>query len=101
MFHGSEAGRNTSFRRGDADANGAASITDAIVILGSLFLGTGPLSCLDAADADDSGGVDLTDAVFLLAHLFQAGAPPPAPGPEACGRDLSGDALEPCRDGCR
>jgi hypothetical protein len=81
-------------RRGRADASGTAELTDALVVLGSLFLGAGPLERLDAADADDSGDLDLSDPVYLLRYLFVGGAPLPAPGSEACGRDATPDGLE-------
>jgi hypothetical protein len=69
--------------RGDASEDGALSLTDAVRILGGLFLGQG-LGCEAAADADGDGGVTLTDAVRVLAHLFQGGPQPPAPYPD-CG----------------
>ena len=75
------------FKRGDVDASGTPDITDAIVVLGHLFLGDPRPPCFDAADSDDSGSLDITDAVFLLGHLFLGEASPPAPGPESCGTD--------------
>jgi hypothetical protein len=52
------------FRRGDVDGDGAASITDPVVLLTHLFLGGPAPGCPDASDADDSGvprplGLDL------------------------------------------
>lgn len=56
------------------------TISDAIQILGHLFLGAPPeLPCHDAADANDDGKLDLTDAVYLLGYLFLG-------GPEQIGR---------------
>jgi len=83
--------------RGDTDQNNLLQLTDAIQILGYLFLGTPGLKvpdCLDAADADDNGKVELTDAVRILAFLFLGGPPPASPGPppEACGTDTTDDA---------
>lgn len=80
------------FRRGDANADGNADISDAVLTLIALFAGGGPLPCADAADSNDDGRLDLTDAVHLLAFLFQGGEPPPAPG-EVCGLDDTPDAL--------
>jgi hypothetical protein len=88
-----EAPPGARFVRGDADASGLSDVTDAIVILGLLFLegGAGAVPCRDAADVDDSGALDITDAVYLLTFLFASGPQPPAPGP-ACGVDPGGDA---------
>ena len=70
------------FLRGDVDASGTLSITDAIVLLEWLYLpGSEPISCLDAADLDDSGSVQLTDAIVLLSWLFASGPPPALPHP--------------------
>ncbi len=84
------------FRRGDVDANASVDITDAIVLLGYLFLGAGAPSCLDAGDADDTGQLDITDAIRILGYLFLGGEAPGAPGPLACGSDDTADGLD-CR----
>ena len=78
----------TPFRRGDHDGSGLADITDALNLLGFLFLGTTPPICLDASDFDNSGAADITDALILLGHLF-LGSPNalPAPGTTVCGLD--------------
>ncbi|MBI4607069.1 MAG: hypothetical protein HY721_34325 [Planctomycetes bacterium] len=84
------------FHRGDADDNGQLQLTDAIRILGYLFLGAAAPACLDAADADDNGQLQLTDAIRILGYLFLGGSPPAPPGPptDACGPDpSSGDDL--------
>jgi hypothetical protein len=80
------------FRRGDVNATGGIEISDAVRVLGYLFLGAPAPPCLDAADADDDGGVAVTDAVYVLNYLFLAGAAPAAPHGE-CGDDPSGDGL--------
>jgi hypothetical protein len=67
--------------------------SDAICLLGYLFLGEPEPPCLDAADADDSGELDLTDAVRVLDHLFLGGDAPPDPGPATCGEDPTEDDL--------
>lgn len=88
------------FHRGDADQNAALQLTDAIQILGYLFLGTPTKvpECLDAADADDNGVVQLTDAIRILGFLFLGALPPAPPGPpgQPCGTDGTEDALD-CR----
>lgn len=75
------------FRRGDTDGNGSVELTDAILVLGYLFQGTGAPGCLETADSDDNGKVDISDAIRLLGWLFLGGEPLPAPGTQECGRD--------------
>jgi hypothetical protein len=82
-----------SFRRGDADGDGAVSLTDVVLTLAALFQGRVQPACADAADADDNGSLSLADAVHTLNHLFRGGPAPPAPGPEACGMDPTADEL--------
>ncbi|MGQ9588875.1 MAG: FG-GAP repeat domain-containing protein [Planctomycetota bacterium] len=88
------------FRRGDVDFDGIVKLTDAIALLGSLFLGQEAIGCPDAADANDDGALNLTDGVALLLYLFRGGSEPPDPGPENCGRDPTPDALERCEGVC-
>jgi len=88
----------TPFHRGDGDNNGKLELTDAVKVLGYLFLGASAPDCFDAADSDDNGRLELTDAVRILGYLF-LGAPPPAPpGPPDtldCGVDpTTDDALD-------
>jgi len=85
-----------SFHRGDADENGELQLTDAIRILGVLFLGQGTIPCLDASDADDNGELQLTDAIRILGVLFLGQGTIPAPGPttDPCGQDPTDDALD-------
>lgn len=84
-----------TIQRGDADQNNKLELTDAIQILGFLFLGsvTKVPDCFDAADADDNGKIELTDAVRILGFLFLGGAipAPPGPPPGACGPDPTAD----------
>ena len=84
------------FHRGDADANDSLQLTDAIRILGVLFLGQGVIPCDDAADADDNGSLQLTDAIRILGVLFLGQGTIPAPGPtdSPCGPDPTADALD-------
>lgn len=80
------------FLRGDADGSGDVVLTDAVLILGHLFLGQAAPKCLDAADTTDDGAVVITDAVYLLRNLFLGGSGPPAPN-EACGVDPTSDEV--------
>ncbi|MBI4606947.1 MAG: hypothetical protein HY721_33710 [Planctomycetes bacterium] len=88
------------FHRGDADQNAQLQLTDAIQILGFLFLGipTKVPDCPDAADADDNGALQLTDAIRVLGFLFLGLGPPETPGPppNACGSDPTPDDLGGC-----
>ncbi|MBI4603551.1 MAG: FG-GAP repeat protein, partial [Planctomycetes bacterium] len=81
------------FRRGAVRGEERPDISDAIRLLGYLFLGAATPACLDAADADDSGSLELTDAVRILGYLFLGGEAPPAPGPLECGPDPTQDDL--------
>lgn len=74
------------FVRADANADGSTDISDAIFILGYLFLGTGTPTCLEALNVDDSPAIDISDSIYLLGHLF-LGGPPPLPPVGACGAD--------------
>ena len=86
------------FHRGDADDNGTVQLTDAVAILGYLFLGQEIPSCLDAADSDNNGTLQLTDGVHILQYLFSGGPAPvdPGPSPAPCGPDpaLPADTLD-------
>lgn len=91
----------SDFRRGEVALDGTVDLTDAIQILGHLFLGNAlSIDCEDALDVDDSGAVDVTDPIALLSYQF-LGATTPAPPFQACGEDPTGDALD-CRShpGC-
>ncbi len=82
------------FVRGDANSDDSVDISDAVRILGFLFLGA-ELDCVDRADVDDDGIVVITDAIALLNYLFQDGRAPREPFPVA-GEDPTPDNLE-CR----
>jgi parallel beta-helix repeat protein len=80
------------FERGDANADGAIDIADAIFTLSYLFaMGKAP-DCLDAADANDGGAVDIADAISILSLLFASAGPLPAPFGQ-CGNDPTDDTL--------
>jgi hypothetical protein len=82
-----------SFRRGFVNEDGQDDISDAIAILGYLFLGRPTeLYCEKAADNNDDGEVNLSDAVFHLSWKFLGGLPPPPPY-DACGSDPTPDGL--------
>ena len=88
-----------AFRRGTVNADDRVDLSDAVAILGFLFLGDATPQCLDALDVDDDGRIVLTDAVALLSYLFLGGAFPASPGPARCGPDMTADELD-CVTGC-
>lgn len=104
MLGGSQTFAQSSFRRGDANADDRVDISDPSRLLGYLFLGEPTsLDCLDAADANDDGRLDITDAIHTLTYLFLGGVVPTAPF-EACGFDATPDDLGcleflPCAQG--
>ncbi len=89
---------------GDADQDGVLSLSDAVTLLGWLFLGVDtPLPCegsvsddgnLTLLDVDATGRVDLSDAVVVLGYLF-LGGPPPALGVECVPIPSCPDACAP------
>jgi N-acetylneuraminic acid mutarotase len=83
----------SGFLRGDANLDEKLDISDALFILGALFLGGEAFGCEDAADTNDDGRIDLSDAVFGLGYLFLGGRPPPFPGPDFPGIDGTFDSL--------
>jgi len=88
------------FRRGDASPDGELDVSDAILVLLSLFGSGEPLSCPDAADFDDDGAIRINDPIAFLGHLFQGAPPPPAPHGR-CGGDPTEDELGECiASGC-
>ena len=76
-----------TFRRGDANNDGGADISDASTLFNYLFMGGSAPPCDDAADANDDEGVDISDGIFVLYFLFQGGPAPQAPGAFVCGED--------------
>lgn len=72
----------------------------AVYVLGYLFQGNPPRTCIEAADTNDSSNVDLLDAIFLLSHLFTGGPVPPDPWVECdvdpTPDDLTCESYPPC-----
>jgi hypothetical protein len=85
----------TLFVRGDTDSNGRLELTDPIIVLNFLFLGTSRPRCSDAADGDDNGRLELTDAVRVLNFLFLGLAAPPAPSPSSAVYTAGDCGLDP------
>ena len=84
----------TTFKRGEANGDGAFNVSDGVFILLWLFAGGTQAACLDAADTDDNGAVNLIDAVRIFNFLFSGEEAPPAPGHNTCGIDTTPDVLE-------
>jgi len=80
------------YRRGDANADGAWNIADAVFVLGYLFGGDPDPACMKASDTNDDGKLNIADAVSLLGSLFGSGPEPGEPF-AACGADPSDDTL--------
>jgi hypothetical protein len=89
-----------TFKRGDANADGALDIADVMFSLEAIF-GGGASPCQDAQDTNDDGLLDISDPLLLLIYLYNGGTQPPAPG-LVCGDDpTTGDDLEcPGSPGC-
>jgi hypothetical protein len=86
------ASGETTFVRGNSNGDDKLDLSDAVFVLGYLFLGGGPIECLKSADTDDNGSLELTDAVRTLNFLFLGGPAPAAPFPD-CGLDSTPDEL--------
>ena len=88
----------TPFSRGDVNADGQVTVSDATYALRYLFEDGAAPSCPDAADADDNGRLNLVDVVYLLTALYLAG--PPLPEPRNCGVDLTWEGEDPLLADC-
>lgn len=84
-----------SFRRGDANWDGAVDIADAVFLLAAAFISGSPAPpCLDAADCNDDGSYDpILDSAVLLQSIFVPGSLPVAPPFSSCGGDPTPDTL--------
>jgi len=64
---------------GDANANGAVNVADAVYIVSYIFR-EGPLPTpFDAGDANCDGNVNVGDAVYIVNYIFREGPPPCCP----------------------
>ena len=85
------------FIRGDANADEAVDISDAVKVVRYLFSGV-TIGCLDAADSNDDEEINITDAVYLLEYLYRGGAAPASPFPQR-GSDPGEEGALGCEDG--
>ena len=70
---GPEPEGSVPFTRGDVNADGRRSISDAVMVERYLFFGDRAPPCFDAADAEDDGQINIVDTVTILHHLFDIG----------------------------
>ncbi|NCF56111.1 MAG: hypothetical protein GWP41_07585 [Planctomycetia bacterium] len=80
------------FIRGDSNLDNSIDLSDAITLLGWLFLGDEFGYCPIAGDSNDDSALNISDVIFTLNALFGSGAPPSAPWPD-CGPDPTPDFL--------
>ncbi len=85
------------FLRGDANDDSRFDISDALRVVGHLFLGEPPPGCLRAADNNEDGRVDLSDAIDGLTELFIAPSRPRACGEGRAPRALGCGAYSHCQ----
>ncbi|MGQ9589315.1 MAG: dockerin type I repeat-containing protein [Planctomycetota bacterium] len=78
------------FIRGDANKDDGVDISDAVYLIGHIFLGGPVPPCKDAADVNNDTRLDISDSIFLLNYLFKGGPQPSEPFPQA-GVDPSDD----------
>ncbi len=84
---------DSSFVRGDFNADASVDVSDPAAILGYLFSSGRPSACLDSGDVDDDGAINVTDPIQLLGFLFLS-ARPPLPPFQECGADPTDDAID-------
>jgi len=70
------------FIRCDWDGNRLLDISDAIGIVGHLFLGEQPSKCPATGDCNSDARIDLSDVLKAVNYLFLGAAPPEAPYPD-------------------
>lgn len=99
---GTEPRDLVSFIRGDADADGAVGLNDAVFCLHALFFFDVDPPCFRALDVNESGDVDLSDAISILILLFRPEIGPLAPLDPECRAvspgGLSCQSFPPCED---
>ena len=78
-----------AFHRGDPNDDGGMDLSDAVSVLGFLFLGGEAPGCLESADTNNDGAIDISDPISVLDYLFLGGPAPAEPGSpaSACGLD--------------
>jgi hypothetical protein len=77
------------FKRGDTNNDGKVDISDAVYMLGHLFLGGPRWVCEEGSDVNGDTKSDISDPVYALGFLFLGGPAPKSPFPD-CGQDPGG-----------
>ena len=80
------------FERGNSNGDQSFDISDAIDLLGFLFLGDVAPDCEKSADVNDDGRLDVSDVLSLLNFLFRGSQAPSEPF-RTCGLDPTPDNL--------
>jgi hypothetical protein len=80
------------FLRGDANADGVLSVSDALLVRRWLFNEDSPPTCEDAADFNDDGTPNITDVISIVHYVIRAVDAPPPPVGEL-GHDPTEDDL--------
>ncbi len=86
---------NPDFVRGDCNIDASYDISDAVFMVGYLFVDGPAAGCMAACDINDDSLLDIADAIYTLNSLFQNGTPPAFPYPN-CGTPGTGDDDLPC-----
>ncbi len=66
----------TIVKCGDANADGALSVSDVVYIINYLFKGGPPPMPWEAGESNCDGNVSVSDVVNLINYLFKGGSPP-------------------------
>ncbi len=72
-----------TFKPGDVNGDFKLDLSDAISLLGWLFLGGSRPRCLGAAEVNGDGSTDISDVSYLLSFLY-LGGPAPVGGHSVC-----------------
>lgn len=86
----------TTFRRGDCNDDGSIDLSDAVCILGWLFVGEAAPACVAATNVDGAGPVEISDPIYLLTHLYLGGPAPRDPFPDCGPRASAADEALGC-----
>jgi hypothetical protein len=80
-------GNSPQYICGDANADSAVNVSDAVFIINYVFIGGGAPDPLASGDANCDGGVNVSDAVWVINYIF-------IEGPAPC--DINEDTLPDC-----
>lgn len=72
---------------GDANGDGGVNVSDALYVIGFIFMGTETPKDIEAADVNCDSSINVSDAVWLINYVFTGGNAP-------C--DVNGDGIGGC-----